>query len=448
MCPKYLIIAKKMLTMTRVRYLEGKLSYNRCIRYTCLKAKLFEEVICMSIIVTDVSKVRPLLQRMNEGEPVESLMEDFNTALKEMKPGEMLGAIIEVKYIEKDITIHDIKEFLDIHEHLYHKSLTDIHISKDDCHPLHVLEKENRLLSGSLEIIGHLLECYEAGDETMVETLIAEVVRFEDITCHFNRKEKLYFPILERRGIYTLPRKMWAQHDTIRLLLRALRKRVEKIDDIEFRHVQKSFEDLRDACGEMMLEESYLFIPLTQSLFKEEDWSAIAAESRAFGYAIESVGKYRKGNRCSGKQPAPLDDTVHMQFGGGYLTAKEANLILNHLPVEITFVDRKGLFKYFNEIGGAEEMMFIRTPLSIGRNVANCHPPKSTKKVMHIIHDLKKRKKESETMWFRKKDKYIHVTYKAVFDEAGEFMGILEYVQDIQPFFELPREVKRHTSPQ
>ncbi|WP_271396427.1 DUF438 domain-containing protein [Salinicoccus roseus] len=402
----------------------------------------------MSIATTDVSKVRPLLQRINEGEPVESLMEDFNTALKEMKPGEMLGAIIEVKYVEKNITIHDIKECLDIHEHLYHNSLTDIHISKDECHPLHVLEKENRLLSGSLEIIGHLLECYEAGDETMVETLIAEVVRFEDITCHFNRKEKLYFPILERRGIYTLPRKMWAQHDTIRLLLRALRKRVEKIGDIEFRHVQKSFEDLRDACGEMMLEESYLFIPLTQSLFKEEEWSAIAAESRAFGYAIESVGKYRKGNSCSGKQPDPLDDTVHMQFGGGYLTAKEANLILNHLPVEITFVDRNGLFKYFNEIGGAEEMMFIRTPLSIGRNVANCHPPKSTKKVMHIIHDLKKRKKESETMWFRKKDKYIHVTYKAVFDEAGEFMGILEYVQDIQPFFELPREVKRHTSPQ
>ncbi|MCG7332645.1 DUF438 domain-containing protein [Salinicoccus roseus] len=403
----------------------------------------------MSIIATDVSKVRPLLRRMNDGEPVESLMEDFNTALKEMKPDEMLGAIIEVKYVEKDITIHDIKEFLDIHEHLYHKSLTDIHISKDDCHPLHVLEKENRLLSGSLEIIGHLLECYEAGDGTMVETLIAEVVRFEDITCHFNRKEKLYFPILERRGIYTLPRKMWAQHDTIRLLLRALRKRMEKIGDIEFRHVQKSFEDLRDACEEMMLEESYLFIPLTQSLFKEEDWSAIATESSAFGYAIESVGKYQNGRGYDRKNKSEsLDDTVHMQFGGGYLTAKEANLLLNHLPVEITFVDRNGLFKYFNEIGEAEEMMFIRTPLSIGRNVANCHPPKSTKKVMLIIHDLKKRKKESETMWFRKKDKYVHVTYKAVFDETGDFKGILEYVQDIQPFFELPRKVKRHSSPQ
>ncbi|CAM2746818.1 DUF438 domain-containing protein [Salinicoccus roseus] len=401
----------------------------------------------MSIATTDVSKVRPLLLKINQGEPVESLMDGFNTELKEMEPGEMLGAIIEVKYVEKDVTIYDIKEFLDIHEHLFHKSLTEIHISKDDCHPLRILEKENRLLSGSLEIIGHLLECYEAGERTMVDTLIAEVVRFEEINCHFSRKEKLYFPLLERRGIYTLPRKMWAQHDTIRLLLRALRKRTEKIEEIEFRHVRRSFDDMKDACEEMMLEESYLFIPLTQSLFKEEDWMAIAAESKAFGYAIESVGKYRKGNSCSGKQPAPLDDTVHMQFGGGYLTAKEANLILNHLPGEITFVDRNGLFKYFNEIGEAEEMMFIRTPLSIGRNVANCHPPKSTKKVMHIIHDLKKRKKESETMWFRKKDKYIHVTYKAVFDEAGEFMGILEYVQDIQPFFELPREVKRGPSP-
>ncbi|WP_342389138.1 PAS domain-containing protein [Salinicoccus bachuensis] len=402
----------------------------------------------MSMATTDVSKVRSLLLRMNRGEPVESVMADFSAALEEMEPGEMLGAIMEVKYVEKEVSIYDVREFLDIHEHIHRKSLTDIHVSKDGSHPLRILKKENRLLSGSLEIIGHLLECYEAGERTMVDTLIAEVIRFEDINCHFNRKEKLYFPLLERRGIYTLPRKMWAQHDTIRLLLRALRKRTEKIDDIKFRHVRRSFDDLKDACEEMMLEETYLLIPLTQSLFKERDWTAIAAESRAFGYAIDSVGKYQNGSGYDRRnQSESLDDTVHMQFGGGYLTAKEANLILNHLPVEITFVDRNGLFKYFNDIVESGEMMFIRTPLSIGRNVANCHPPKSTKKVMHIIHDLKKRKKESETMWFRKKDKYVHVTYKAVFDESGDFMGILEYVQDIQPFFELPREVKRGPSP-
>src|SRR5699024_7522003 len=100
-------------------------------------------------------------------------------------------------------------------------------------------------------------------------------------------------------------------------------------------------------------------------------------------------------------------------------------------------------FKYFNEITKSSEMMFVRTPTSIGRSVANCHPPKSLRKVTQLIHDLKTKKKPSETMWFRKKDQYIHVTYKGIFDEDGEFLGILEYVQDMQPFFDLPREVKK-----
>lgn len=65
---------------------------------------------------------------------------------------------------------------------------------------------------------------------------------------------------------------------------------------------------------------------------------------------------------------------------------------------------------------------------------------------MRLIRDLKTKKKASENMWFKKADKYVHITYKGVFDEQDEFLGILEYVQDIQPFLELPREVKKELS--
>lgn len=72
---------------------------------------------CMSMATTDVSKVRSLLLRINQGEPVESLMDDFNMELREMEPAAMLGAIIEVKYVEKAVSTYDVREFLDIHEH-------------------------------------------------------------------------------------------------------------------------------------------------------------------------------------------------------------------------------------------------------------------------------------------------------------------------------------------
>src|SRR5699024_12145594 len=64
----------------------------------------------------------------------------------------------------------------------------------------------------------------------------------------------------------------------------------------------------------------------------------------------------------------------HLAFKGGFLTVKEADNIFNNLPLEITFVDKNGFFKYFNDRVKSSEMMFVRTPSSIGRNVANCHP--------------------------------------------------------------------------
>ena len=45
------------------------------------------------------------------------------------------------------------------------------------------------------------------------------------------------------------------------------------------------------------------------------------------------------------------------------------------------------------------------------------------------------KEKDKYEMWFKSESrgKFVHVTYAAVRDEAGDFQGVLEYVQDIQP---------------
>ena len=135
--------------------------------------------------------------------------------------------------------------------------------------------------------------------------------------------------------------------------------------------------------------------------------------------------------------PAPKPE-ADLPFGGGYLSLKEANLILNHLPFEITFIDKDDLFKYFNTSLAIENKLFPRVPSAIGRHVKMCHPPRSLDMVMTLIDDLKHKRRTSESMWFHRSDgRFAYVTYIGVFDDHDQYMGVLEYVHDIAPLLDL-----------
>ena len=135
--------------------------------------------------------------------------------------------------------------------------------------------------------------------------------------------------------------------------------------------------------------------------------------------------------------PAPKPE-ADLPFGGGYLSLKEANLILNHLPFEITFIDKNDLFKYFNNSIAIENKLFPRVPSAIGRHVKMCHPPRSLDMVMTLIDDLKHKRRTSESMWFHRSDgRFAYVTYIGVFDDQDQYMGVLEYVHDIAPLLDL-----------
>ena len=140
-----------------------------------------------------------------------------------------------------------------------------------------------------------------------------------------------------------------------------------------------------------------------------------------------------------------LDRNSQQAFGNGYLSVEQANLILNHLPMEITFVNKDDIFQYYNDNTPADEMIFKRTPSQVGRNVELCHPPKYLDKVKTIMKGLREGKRDKYEMWFKSESrgKFVHVTYAAVHDQAGEFQGVLEYVQDIQPYRDIDTDYYR-----
>jgi DUF438 domain-containing protein len=60
--------------------------------------------------------------------------------------------------------------------------------------------------------------------------------------------------------------------------------------------------------------------------------------------------------------------------------------------------------------------------------------------VEEIVEDLKSGRKDHEDFWIRMGGKYVHIRYFAVRDKEGNFLGVLEFTQDIAPIQALQGE--------
>ena len=126
-----------------------------------------------------------------------------------------------------------------------------------------------------------------------------------------------------------------------------------------------------------------------------------------------------------------------VSFDAGSLTAQELNAILNTVPFDMTFVGDDNRVKYFTQ---GKERIFERPITIIGREVKNCHPPKSVHIVESIVEDLRSGRKDHEDFWLNIGERFVHIRYFAVRSKEGQYLGTLEVSQDIKPIRELEGE--------
>ena len=143
---------------------------------------------------------------------------------------------------------------------------------------------------------------------------------------------------------------------------------------------------------------------------------------------VESL-EGKSGNR--GESPSASDGEIIMP--GGHLKKNELIAMLNTLPVEITFVDKDNINRFFNE----GPKVFKRPQMAIDREVFSCHPPKVEPMVRMIIGNFREGKEEEVPIWMEKGGKPFLVRYMAVRDKEQNYVGTLEAVTDMT-------EVKEH----
>ena len=378
-------------------------------------------------------KIKELMLRLHQGEKEEIIQEEFNKHFDSVSPYEI--QVMERNLMQEGITYEEIMRLCKIHASLMSAKVESGEGMPDfekEGHPVMVLKKENLALRGAIDRIERLLQAYVSSkDEELLKGLKRQIGLLDQFENHYLRKEYALFPIMETKGITAPPKVMWGVHDEIREIYKNFKQAFDEQSD----DVMEQFLAAKEELLEMIFKEENILIPMVAQAFHVDDWEKMAQDTPQYGYCIvtpEAEWKVeKKSSTVQSKEE--IQETGDIPLSTGSLSLEQLDLLLNLLPMELSFVDKDNIVKYYNE-GNGEEKIFKRTKSAIGRDVINCHPPKSHAIVKQLFEQLKSGQNEKEEMWFKKEDKMIHVTYHAVRNTQGEYMGVLEYVQNIAPY--------------
>lgn len=396
--------------------------------------------------------LKDLIMELHEGKKIEEVKAKFEKMFGGVSTAEI--AEMEQNLMKEGMPVEEVQRLCDVHAAVFRGSIEDIHSPKETNsskeipgHPVHTFKLENEEINKLLnDRLRNDLDNYKQSDtKEHIDKIIEDLNMLWNIDKHYSRKENLLFPFLEKYGITGPTKVMWGVDDEIRDLLKTAIKNLEDHKgnkDNTIQEIEKVVHDIE----EMIFKEENILLPMANDNLTEEDWIKILQESDEIGYClIEPRLEWNPDNTILDNENQQGDINLlkgSVKFETGVLTPKEINMMLNHLPVDITYIDKDDEVKYFSQ---AKERIFTRTKTIIGRTVQNCHPPSSVHVVEELLKDFKSGKKDSEDFWISMGDMYVLIRYFALRDEDGNYMGTIEVTQNIKPIQELTGEKRLMT---
>ncbi|NLW16155.1 MAG: DUF438 domain-containing protein [Firmicutes bacterium] len=384
--------------------------------------------------------LKDIIRQLHEGKSVDEVKGQFEKTFGNVSATEI--ADVEQALVAEGLPVAEIQRLCDVHAAVFKGSIEEIHRPVDHSqipgHPAHVLKLENRHIE---KLIDERIKprLAKLPDANAFAALQEGMQALADIELHYVRKENLFFPYLEKYGITAPPQVMWGVHDEIRAKLKEVLALMEE-QGASAPALKEKTAALVEQVREMIFKEENILLPMLLQHLTIDEWRSIAAESDELGYMIDDVPTWvapeEAAQQVAGeKLEEPAPGSINMP--SGVMTVEELIAVLNTLPIDMTFVDKDGIVRYFSE---GKERIFPRARAVIGRKVTNCHPPASVHVVEQIIEDLRNGRKDHEDFWINLGDKYVLIRYFAVRNEEGEFLGVLEVSQDIKPLQEIRGE--------
>jgi DUF438 domain-containing protein len=397
--------------------------------------------------------LKRVIRQLHEGKSVEEVQAEFAALLEDV--GAMDIAEIEQELIDEGMPEVEIQRLCDVHVAVFRSSLEEA--QKPDTvpgHPVYTFLAENAAAGRVLDVLEEELQALKAEpNPEQLEHARARLRELRNYENHYLRKENILFPYLEKHGFTGPSTVMWGIHDEIRQgwnQLEALLSAGPGENPAVFgAQVDEVFEPLATAIREMFYKEKHILYPTALERLSGDEWWQIRVQSPDLGYAYVTPGDEWPPEETApetlsrldrGKEPRSSDGLLHLDTGT--LTPEMVNLLLNHLPIEISFVDAEDTVRFFSQTG---ERIFPRSPAIIGRQVQKCHPPASVHRVQQILDDFRAGRRRQAEFWIQTqlgggRKRFIHIRYFAVWDDEGHYWGALETVQDVTRIRELEGE--------
>lgn len=408
-----------------------------------------------------VAELKSLIKDLHRGTAPQAAKARFDTVIKDASPTE-IGAM-EEQLIKEGMPVEEIQRLCDLHVAVVRESLDkqeDIHAPPG--HPVHTYLAENEIITTLANKLGEL--CGDDRKDSFSDPAWASEVRetlkeLSGIDNHYLRKENELFPVLERHGVTGPSQVMWGVHDEIR---GQAKEAMAFMTSGAAEAAASAGTSLARAVVEMVYKENKILLPLAQQTLSQEDWADVRRGEDELGYGFQvpsapfpaparpqaeagspqpAPSPVRSGETAPGPgiglpivssaPVAPLPEGAtegYVDLGTGRLSLEQVDMILRHLPIEISFVDAGGHVRYYSE---TEERLFPRTPGAIGRHVENCHPPKSVHMVKEILRKFAAGERDVAEFWIEMQGKFIHIRYFAVRNPQNDYLGCLEVTQDV-----------------
>jgi DUF438 domain-containing protein len=385
--------------------------------------------------------LKGLIRDLHAGGDVDEIRERFGRLLRDVSAVEI--AQMEQELIDEGLPAEDIKALCDVHVAVFQQSLDAQEVPEmTPGHPVHTFKYENFAAGEVLTLLEAAVR--DLPSENGWTRAQMHLEQLAELDKTYRRKENLLFPYLERHGVSGPSSVMWGIHDDIRAQFKTLRRAIDERDQTQVAEVLPS---MAEAIRRMFYKEENILYPTALRVLSDAEWVAIRDQSDEIGYclirpgdqwqpavAATSVADVAGAETAA---PAVLAAGAQLPLDTGTLTPEQVNLVLKHLPIDVTFIDETDSVRYYSQ---GPDRIFDRTPAIIGRSVQNCHPPQSVHVVNELLEAFRSGERSSAEFWIQMAGKFVLIRYYAVRDEEGRYRGTIEVTQDIAPLRALEGE--------